>query len=195
MPSNITAASHGGPIPATSISCPVDGEKIKAADIRQPVAALLANDDDLYTKVAAVAPDLLAANNTWTGTNTYQNKIILSGNGAGIRKRWGDVNDADTTLHTTKDIYLCEPPTATRTLTLAVTTAVVPQDGEEIALVVQGGLAGQYDVYYEGSAQPLVTNLGSASTASMASFVYRASTSRWYLAPGLVNGTVGTNAA
>lgn len=191
MTSPVTAT---GTPPVTSISCPDDGDDVVADDIRQPVGALLANDGDLYTKVAAVAPDLLAANNTWTGTNTYQNKIILSGNGAGIRRRWGDVSDVDTTLHTTSDVYLCEVATATRDLTLAVTTAPVPQDGEEIALVVEGALAGQYDVYYEGSAQPLVTDLGNASADSMASFVYRASTSRWYLLH-TVNGTVGTNAA
>jgi hypothetical protein len=129
------------------------------------------------------------------GATTTTAKLILSGNGAGIRRRWGDVSDTDTTLHTTADVYLCAAPSATNDLTLAVTTAPVPQDGEQIDLVVQGGVAGQYDVYYEGSAQPLVTALGSGAVDSMASFVYRTSTARWYLAPGLVNGTVGTNAA
>jgi hypothetical protein len=54
MASPVTAS--GSP-PVTSISCPDDGDSVIADDIRAPVAALLANDGDLYTKVAALTAD------------------------------------------------------------------------------------------------------------------------------------------
>jgi hypothetical protein len=190
MASPVTAASYPGVAPGTSILMPDDGDKRLAAWIRALAALVLANDDYLFGQFAA----LLAANNTWTGTNTHQNKLILSGNGAGIRKRWGDVSDADATLHTTNDVYLCAGATSTRTLTLAIATAPAPQDGEELSIICEGSLTAGYDVFNEGGGGALVTAVGAASTDGMATFIYRASTGRWYLLHA-VNATVGTNAA
>lgn len=79
MPSNITAADHLGAVPATTYLGPDDGDQRTAAWIRALAALVLANDDDLYTKVADITPDLLAANNTWTGTNTYSSTVTLNG--------------------------------------------------------------------------------------------------------------------
>jgi hypothetical protein len=45
--SPVTAADYGGTLPLASILCPDAGEKVKAEDIRQPVAALLAEVDDI----------------------------------------------------------------------------------------------------------------------------------------------------
>jgi hypothetical protein len=182
----------GGPF--VTIDCPTGGDNPSADDIQRVAATALANDGILFAQVAALGPGLLAANNTWTGTNTYQNKLILSGNGSGIRKRWGDVSDADATLHTTNDVYLCAGATSTRTLTLAIATAPAPQDGEELSIICEGSLTAGYDVFNEGGGGALVTAVGAASTDGMATFIYRASTGRWYLLHA-VNATVGTNAA
>jgi hypothetical protein len=202
---NITAADAIGTPPITAINCPVDDEKVKADDLQRIAAAALANDDYRADQIATLGPGLLAANNTWTGTNAYSNavalnggatattKVVLSGNGAGIRYRWGDVSDTDATINTTKDAWLCEAASAPRVLTLSVSTGTIPQDGEEVTVLCVGALGGYYDVYYEGSGSAMITGLGSSSTDAMATFIYRASTTRWYL-KSATGGTVGSNA-
>ena len=77
--SPVTAADYGGTLPLTSISCPDAGEKVKAEDIRAPVAALLAAVKGIghpveYTKIETgtapgffvIGPPNLFSGNTWT---------------------------------------------------------------------------------------------------------------------------------
>jgi hypothetical protein len=127
------------------------------------------------------------------GATTTTAKVILSGNGAGIRRRWGDVSDTDATIDTTKDVYLCSAASAGRSLTLSVSTGTIPQDGEEVSVLCVGAVGGSYAVFYEGSASPMISALGGSSTDAMATFIYRASTARWYLLSA-TGGTVETNA-
>jgi hypothetical protein len=71
MASPVTAASYPGVAPGTSILMPDDGDKRLAAWIRALAALVLANDDYLFGQFAA----LLAANNTWTGLNTFNGAV------------------------------------------------------------------------------------------------------------------------
>ena len=55
--SAVTAADYGGSLPLVSISCPDAGEKVKAEDIRAPVAALLAETDDIRSITTGLGTD------------------------------------------------------------------------------------------------------------------------------------------
>jgi hypothetical protein len=127
------------------------------------------------------------------GTATTTAKVVLSGNSAGIRYRWGDVDDVDATIDTTKDVYLCTAASGVRALTLSVSTGNVPGDGEVVTVLCVGAVGGSYSVFYEGSGSAMITTLGGTSTDAMATFIYRASTTRWYL-KSATGGTVGSNA-
>ncbi len=77
--SPVSAADYGGTLPLTSISCPDAGEKVKAEDIRAPVAAFLAALKGIghpveytFTQTGTapsffvIGPPNLFSGNTWT---------------------------------------------------------------------------------------------------------------------------------
>ena len=69
--SPVTAGDYGGSLPLVSISCPDAGEPIKAEDIRAPVAALLAECDDIRNNaVTGLANKVDRTGDTMTGTLT-----------------------------------------------------------------------------------------------------------------------------
>lgn len=87
--SPVTAADYGGSLPLASISCPDAGEKVKAADIRGPVAALLAADeytlDRITQKIDAAVQNgsggwSVSNPNTWTPGNAWQTVPALTNN-------------------------------------------------------------------------------------------------------------------
>jgi hypothetical protein len=159
MPTNITAADHGGSVPVLSVSCPSDKENAKAADIRTAVAALLAECDDLRTGAGGLDEMVLKAGDTMTGLLTA-NAGITVGSGqiltlAGVeiagdfytsgtarlagRKSINRVrstlSDANQTIsvNTGDRAQLVAVPAAPRTITISHTTPV-PVIGETIAL-------------------------------------------------------------
>jgi hypothetical protein len=68
MTSPVNASDHLGAVPVTDISCPDDGDKVVADDIRVAVAALLANDDAQQTNITNLGNDKVAkAGDTMTG--------------------------------------------------------------------------------------------------------------------------------
>lgn len=86
MPTPVTADDYIGSVPVTSISCPDDGEKVKADDIRAPVAALLANDDYIINDATdGLAAKVAKAGDTMTGALT----ITPSGSGVALSATGG----------------------------------------------------------------------------------------------------------
>ena len=90
MPTNITAADHGGSVPVTSVSCPSDKEFAKAADVRVVAAALLAECADIRTGTGGLNKCVLKAGDTMTGrlivgstAATNHNAIQATGDGGG----------------------------------------------------------------------------------------------------------------
>jgi hypothetical protein len=70
--SAVTAADYGGSLPLVSVSCPDAGEPVKASDIRAPVAALLAETDDIRTNATTgLANKLNRDGDTSTGLQTF----------------------------------------------------------------------------------------------------------------------------
>jgi hypothetical protein len=102
---------------------PDDGDPRTAAWIRALAAVVLANDDYLNGLINAVAPDLLAANNTWTGTNTLNGAVetnsTLQVDGAATLNSTAEFNgaaqfDADMTLTAGIDVLLSPARTYSR---------------------------------------------------------------------------------
>ncbi len=79
-----------------------------------------------------------------SGENTFTDKIILSGTGAGIRIRAGTFTNADATVDTSKDVYVAQAAaTSPRTITLNDTGGTVPEEGDVISFVshISGGVS------------------------------------------------------
>lgn len=98
MGSPVMAADYGGSLPLASIQCPNDGDDVVAADIRVPVAALLAEVDDIRSITTGLGNTKVdRAGDTMTGTLTItpssavdalvlnaatnQNAAVITGNG------------------------------------------------------------------------------------------------------------------
>lgn len=71
MASPVTATDYGGSLPLNSILAPNDGDDVVAADVRGPVAALLAETDDIRNNaVSGLANKVDRTGDTMTGTLT-----------------------------------------------------------------------------------------------------------------------------
>jgi hypothetical protein len=81
--SSVTAADYGGTLPVNSILCPDAGEKVKAEDIRGPVAALLAQAKEVGVPLHYVfaevplTPFVVGPPNTFSGNTWTDSKITL----------------------------------------------------------------------------------------------------------------------
>lgn len=94
MGSPVTAADYGGSLPLASIQCPNDGDDVVAADVRVPVAALLAECDDIRNNATTgLANKVDRTGDTMTDTltittstaNEYALRATGNGSGGGIR--------------------------------------------------------------------------------------------------------------
>ena len=92
--SPVSAGDYGGLLPVPNIMCPDAGEKVKAEDIRQPVAALLAECNDIRNNaVTGLANKVDRTGDTMTDTltittstaNEYALRATGNGSGGGIR--------------------------------------------------------------------------------------------------------------
>jgi hypothetical protein len=174
--SPVTAADHGGSLPLVSISCPDAGEPIKAEDIRAPVAALLAETDDIRTNATTGLANKLNRNgDTSTGLQTFaagatvspgqdltlddvsvQGVVGFSTLGrvwlAGRKQLWrGRLGLADASQTVGVDngdrFTLSATNAAPRTITLQSTT-IVPEIGETLAFFWNPGTAGGSGTQY-----------------------------------------------
>jgi hypothetical protein len=94
MGSPVTAGDYGGSLPLASIQCPNDGDNAVGADIRVPVAALLAEVDDIRNNaVTGLANKVDRTGDTMTdtltvnasGSNAYAVRANGTGSGGGVR--------------------------------------------------------------------------------------------------------------
>jgi hypothetical protein len=90
MPQNVTAADHGGSVPAVSVSCPSDKDPAMAAHIRVSTATHLANDAYRATQITNLGNDKVAkAGDTMSdtldidATTSNANALEATGNGTG----------------------------------------------------------------------------------------------------------------
>ena len=101
--SPVKAADYGGALPVPDIMCPDAGEKVKAEDIRAPVAALLAADeytmDRITQKIEAAAQNgsggwSISNPNTWTPGNAWQT-VPASTNNVDVLSKTVDTAEND----------------------------------------------------------------------------------------------------
>lgn len=77
--SPVTAADYVGSLPLASINCPDAGNEIKAEDLRQPVAALLAEADDIRNNATTgLAAKVDRVGDTMTGKLTITTSVATS---------------------------------------------------------------------------------------------------------------------
>jgi hypothetical protein len=91
MASPVTAGDYGGSLPLTSIQCPNDNDDVVGADLRAPVAALLAETDDIRSITTGLENDKVdRAGDTMTDSltvnaSTADNDAITgTGDGSGF---------------------------------------------------------------------------------------------------------------